>query len=100
MPAKPSIPNWLYVILALLALVPIAGVVLIGKYMVPKIYSAAKEAGDIGKEDTIQYRGQTIRLSRAYADFDEYKNDPNNIAAGETERVQQLVEGAPVAKEY
>ena len=100
MPAKQPIPSWIYVILALLALVPIVGVVLIGKYLVPKMYSAAREAGNMGKEDTIVYRGQTIRLSRPYSDFDEYKNDPNNIAASETERVQQLVEGAPIAKEY
>lgn len=100
MSKKYVIPNWIYAILALLALVPIVGVVLIGKYMVPKMYSAAKEASNIGKEDTIVYRGQTIRLSRAYSDFDEYKNDPNNIAASETERVQQLVETAPIAKEF
>src|SRR5437764_10069700 len=100
MSAKQPIPNWISAILALLALVPIVGVVLIGKYLVPKMYSAAKEAGNIGKEDTIVYRGQTIRLSKAYSDFDEYKNDPDNIAASETERVQQLVEGAPIAKEY
>ena len=97
---KQPIPNWIYIILGVLALVPIVGVVLIGKYMVPKMYSAAKEAGNIGKEDTIVYRGQTIRLSKAYSDFDEYKNDPQNIAASETERVQQLVESAPIAREF
>jgi hypothetical protein len=94
------IPKWIYAVLAVLALVPIVAVVLIGKYMVPKMYSAAKATAAMGKDDTIQYRGQTIRLSKAYSDFDEYKNDPNNIAAGETERVKQLVEGAPIAKEY
>src|SRR4051812_46007284 len=97
---KHQIPNWIYTILALFALAPIVGVVVIGKYMVPKMYSAAKEAGNIGKQDTIDYRGQAIRLSRAYSDFDEYKNDPNNIAANETERVQQLVERATIAREF
>jgi hypothetical protein len=100
MSKKYVIPSWIYAILALLALVPIVGVVLMGKYMVPKMYSAAKEAGNIGKEDSIDYRGQRIQLSRAYSDFDEYKNDPNNIAASETERVQQLVETAPIAREF
>ena len=100
MPAKQSIPNWLYAVLAVLALAPIISVVLIGRYMVPRMYSAAKEASKLGKEETIDYRGQTIRLSKAYSDFDEYKNDPNNIAASETERVQQLVETAPIAKEF
>jgi hypothetical protein len=97
---KQPIPAWIYIIIALLAVAPIVAVVLIGKYMAPKMYSAAKATAAMGKDDTIQYRGQTIRLSRAYADFDEYKNDPNNIAAGETERVQQLVEGAAIAKDY
>src|SRR6185295_8755685 len=100
MPVKQPIPNWLYAVLAVLALAPVVGVVLIGKYMVPRMYSAAKEASKLGKEETIDYRGQTIRLSKAYWDFDEYKNDPNNIAASETERVQQLVETAMIDKEF
>ena len=100
MEKKYAIPNWVYVMLAVLALVPIVGVVLIGKYMVPKMFSAAKEAGNTGKEDTIDYRGQRIQLSKAYGDFDEYKNDPNNIAASETARVQQLVETAPIARDF
>ena len=91
---------WIYVVLAVLALVPVVALVLVGKYMVPKMYSAAKAPAALGKEDTVEYRGQRIQLSKAYADFDEYKNDPNNIAAGETERVQQLVETAPIAKSY
>src|SRR4051812_29310963 len=100
MPAKQPIPSWLYALIAVLALAPIVGIVLIGKYLVPKWYSAAKATAAMGKEDSIQYRGQRVQLSKAYGDFDEYKNDPNNIATGETERVQQLVEGAPIAKEY
>src|SRR5437867_2225591 len=91
---------WLYIVLAVLALVPIVAVVLVGKYMVPKIYSAAKATAASGKDNTIDYRGQTIQLSKSYADFDEYKNDPNNIAASETERVKQLVETAPIAASY
>jgi len=100
MPAKHSIPNWIYIVLAIAALVPIVAVVLVGKYMVPKMYSAAKATAGLGKDDTIQYRGQTIQLSKAYADFDEYKNDPDNIAASETERVKDLVASAPVAAEF
>src|SRR5688572_1955310 len=96
MPAKPPIPAWIYITLAVLALVPIVAVVLIGKYLVPQMYSAAKATATLGKDDTIQYRGQTIQLSKAYGDFDEYKNDPNNIAASETARVQQLVATAPI----
>lgn len=50
--------------------------------------------------DTIQYRGERIRLSRRYDDFSTYKNDPNNIAASETARVQQLVRQAPIAGSF
>ena len=100
MSPKHPIPAWIYVLLAVLALVPIVALVLVGKYMVPKMYSAAEATAGKGSENSIQYRGQTIQLSKAYADFDEYKNDPNNIAAGETERVQQLVETAPIAASY
>ena len=91
---KHPIPAWIYIVLAVLALV------LVGKYLVPKMYSAAKATATLGKEDSVEYRGQRIQLSKAYADFDEYKNDANNIAAGETERVQQLVESAPIGASY
>jgi hypothetical protein len=44
----------------------------------------------------IEYRGQPVRLTKRYDDFDEYKNDPNNIAPEEYARVQALVKAAPV----
>ena len=50
--------------------------------------------------DTIDYQGQRIKLSRAFHDYDEYKNDPHNLAAAEVERVQQLVTNAPIASQF
>jgi hypothetical protein len=44
----------------------------------------------------IDYRGEPVRLTKRYDDFDDYKNDPNNIAPEEYARVQRLVKGAPV----
>jgi hypothetical protein len=44
----------------------------------------------------IDYRGEPIRLTKRYEDYDDYKNDPNNIAPDENARVQALVKGAPV----
>jgi hypothetical protein len=44
----------------------------------------------------IEYRGQQIKLSRFYLDYDEYKNDPDNIDPSETLRVQRLVMEAPI----
>ena len=48
----------------------------------------------------VGYRGESIRLSRAYHDYEEYKNDPSNIHPDETTRVQKLVTGALVARTY
>jgi hypothetical protein len=48
----------------------------------------------------IEYRGYRIKLARAYMDYDEYKNDPENIHPMERALVQQLVKGAPVASSY
>ena len=50
--------------------------------------------------DVMPYRGQSIKLSKPYADFDEYKNDPNNIHPSETARVQKLVIEAPIAHSF
>ena len=50
--------------------------------------------------DNIESRGKRIRLSKAYSDYDDFKEDPDNIAAGETERVQAMVGGAGLAPNY
>jgi hypothetical protein len=51
----------------------------------------------VAGSDVMEYRGQKIKLSKRYTDFDEYKNDPGNIDPSENERVQRLVEEAPIA---
>ena len=59
--------------------------------------------GIIGCErgsNAIDYRGEKIKLTKAYTDYDEYKNDPENIDPSETERVQRLVLAAPIAKTF
>jgi len=48
----------------------------------------------------VEYRGERIELSRLYLDYDVYKNDPENIAAAETERVIRLVSTTPIAREF
>lgn len=49
---------------------------------------------------SIDYRGQKIRLTKLYLDYDDYKNDPANIDPSETERVQRLVSEAPMARSF
>jgi len=56
--------------------------------------------GGFGTDDVMVYRGDKIRLSKAYRDYDEYKNDPDNIHPSEIARVQRLVITAPVEHTY
>ena len=51
-------------------------------------------------DNEIGYRGDRIKLSKSYSDFDDYKNDPQNIDPTETERVQRLVMQAPTEREF
>ena len=48
----------------------------------------------------IEYRGQKIKLSKAYSDYDDYKEDPDNIHPSETARVQRLVIEATIPKRF
>ena len=48
----------------------------------------------------IEYRGEKIKLTKSYSDFDDYKKDPENIDPAETVRVQRLVMGAPIEREF
>jgi hypothetical protein len=50
--------------------------------------------------NVIDYRGEKIKLTRFYTDYDEYKNDPNNIDPTETDRVQYMVMSAPIAHSF
>jgi hypothetical protein len=56
--------------------------------------------GRFRAEDVITYRGEQIKLSRAYRDFDAYKNDPRNIHPSETARVQRLLINAPIEHSF
>jgi hypothetical protein len=48
----------------------------------------------------VHYRGETIKLSKPYFDYDQYKNDTNNIDPSETTRVQTLVTTAPIKRSF
>jgi hypothetical protein len=49
---------------------------------------------------SIEYRGETIKLTKYYLDYDDYKNDRDNIDGSETQRVQRLVSEAPIARSF
>jgi hypothetical protein len=50
--------------------------------------------------NTVTYRGETIPLSRTYADFNAYKDDPENLPSEQIARVASLVKAAPVSPSF
>ena len=59
------------------------------------LYQFAMRRENGSSSNVIDYRGERIKLSKSYYDFDTYKNDPDNIDPSETRRVQKLVMEAP-----
>jgi hypothetical protein len=53
-----------------------------------------------GRDDEIEYQGQHFKLTKAYASYDDYKQDPNNIDPAEDSRVEQAVISAKIAPTY
>jgi hypothetical protein len=51
-------------------------------------------------ERSIDYLGQPVHLTKAYDSYEEYKDDPNNIAPEENARVAKLVAEAPIQKRF
>ncbi len=49
----------------------------------------------IGGSRTIQYRGETFDLSKAYLSYEDYKDDPNNLATNERSRIERAITNAP-----
>src|SRR5690242_1951837 len=47
-----------------------------------------------------EYQGQKIKLSKFYASYEDYKDDPDNIDPSENERVFRLVSEAPIATSF
>jgi hypothetical protein len=71
------------------------------------ILTAVAAGGCIGRsevsqtgEDEIEYRGEKIKLTKPYSDYDDYKNDRDNIELSELPRVQRLVCEAPIALSF
>ena len=47
---------------------------------------------------TLTYHGEVVQLSRWYWSYDDYKNDPDNIAVHDRTRVAELMRAAPVGR--
>src|SRR5688500_852566 len=78
-------------------LIVVLGVLLVSAGAVVLGRRAYVEA--IGSNE-INYRGEKIRLSKKYVDYDEYKNDPANLAASEIPRVEKLMTDAQVGPDF
>jgi hypothetical protein len=52
------------------------------------------------REDEIEYRGERIKLTKPHSDYDDFKNDPDNIDPLEYPRVKRLVCEAPIAPSF
>jgi len=74
----------------------VAVAIVVGVY----IWGWASEQGYFGGDDTMQYQGQSIKLSRKYGSYEAYKDDPKNIDPSENARVQKLVTEAPIAHSF
>jgi len=50
--------------------------------------------------DTVEYQGEIIKLSRSYADFKAYRDDPDNLPERAIPHVTRLVTEAPVPEAF
>ena len=50
--------------------------------------------------NTIDYHGQQFKLSRSYTDYDDYKDDPNNLDTNELPRIEQTMESVKIPASY
>jgi len=50
--------------------------------------------------DEIEYRGEKFQLSRKYVDYDDYKNDPNNLAPSEVARVENIITQVRIGPDF
>jgi hypothetical protein len=50
--------------------------------------------------DEMDYRGEKIRLAEKYVDYDDYKNDPANLAASEIPRVERMMTDVQIGPDF
>jgi hypothetical protein len=54
----------------------------------------------MAEQDKIQYQGQYFKLITSYNEYDQFKNDPDNVDRSENARMQRAVVGAPIARSH
>src|SRR5690349_4895210 len=53
-----------------------------------------------GRSTTIEYRGETFNMSKAYSSYEDYKDDPNNLATNDLSRIERAITNAPVPSSF
>jgi len=53
-----------------------------------------------GSADTIDYRGQQFKLRKAYASYEDYKDDPDNLNTNELPRIEEVMANAPIPSSF
>ncbi|HEY1790796.1 MAG TPA: hypothetical protein VGJ73_21790 [Verrucomicrobiae bacterium] len=56
--------------------------------------------GNAVAADTIDYQGQQFKMSRPYAEYDDYKDDPNNLNTNELPRIEQAMEAVKIPASF
>ena len=51
-------------------------------------------------EDTIDYQGQQFKMRKAYASYEDYKDDPDNLNTNELDRIEQAMTSAKIPSNY
>ena len=54
----------------------------------------------LGGSRAIQYRGESFDLSKAYSSYEDYKDDPNNLATNELSRIERAITNAPFPSSF
>lgn len=60
----------------------------------------ASGGGNTISGDRIIYQGQQFKMSRAYAEYDDYKDDPNNLVTNELGRIEQTIESVKIPASF
>jgi len=53
-----------------------------------------------GGSAQIEYRGEKFKLTKSYASFEDYKNDPDNLDPAEIPRIERLITQAKIGPEF
>jgi len=77
-------------------------VVIVGWPMYREVerYNAGRQSVSEYAPGSIEYLGHSIKLTRDYSTYEEYKEDPNKIDPSQLQLVEQLVSQAPVKSRY